>query len=53
MKLKRPKIKYGKLPLKEDLIELYKTHTLQEILYKKLLKFTKPLKPELESGLML
>ena len=31
MELKRQKIKYGKLPLKEDLIELYKTHTLQEI----------------------
>lgn len=31
MKLNRQKIKYGKLPLKEDLVELYKTHTLQEI----------------------
>jgi hypothetical protein len=31
MELKRQRIKYGKLPLKEDLIELYKTHTLQEI----------------------
>jgi len=31
MELNRQKIKYGKLPLKEDLVELYKTHTLQEI----------------------
>jgi len=31
MKLKHQKIKYGKLPVKEDLVELYKTYTLQEI----------------------
>jgi hypothetical protein len=31
MKLNRQKIKYGKLPLKQDLVELYETHTLQEI----------------------
>jgi transposase len=31
MKLNRQKIKYGKLPLKRDLVELYETHTLQEI----------------------
>lgn len=31
MKLNRQKIKYGKLPLKEDLVELYEIHTLQEI----------------------
>jgi len=31
MKLKHQKIKYDKLPVKEDLVELYKTYTLQEI----------------------
>jgi hypothetical protein len=31
MKLKHQKIKYGKLPVKEDLVELYKTYSLQEI----------------------
>jgi transposase len=31
MKLKKQKIKYGKLPIKDELVELYKTYTLQEI----------------------
>jgi hypothetical protein len=31
MKLKNQNIKYGKLPIKKDLIDLYKSNTLQEI----------------------
>jgi len=31
MKLKNQNIKYGKLPIREDLINLYKSNTLQEI----------------------
>jgi AraC-like DNA-binding protein len=31
MELKKQKIKYGDLPIKEELMDLYRTHTLQEI----------------------